>query len=240
MAKEAGRFYFKTGEEAYTQPKVTGEGFRATTITDARKLGLLPSVTTILSILDSYGLNVWKIKQGIKTALNAPAMPQEDESEVIDAIYRLSTEYASQKAQEGTDIHGVIESYFEKGVTSEPKLIASVESELAILGEQSWKPEKTCVGKGYAGKVDLHSEEWVVDFKTKDGDVSNARCWDNHFRQVAAYAKALGCKKGAIMFISRDDFSCKLVPFTDKQFRKGWQEFQATLNLYNIIKDLPC
>lgn len=66
MAKESSHWYDRTGKSCHTQPyadkKRAGES-RATTLTDARKLGLLPSVTGILGILDKPQLTDWKLEQ---------------------------------------------------------------------------------------------------------------------------------------------------------------------------------
>ena len=54
---ESGHWYTKDGTPAYTTMGKTGE--RNTTLRDARKLGLLPSVTTIIGQLSKTGLNTW-------------------------------------------------------------------------------------------------------------------------------------------------------------------------------------
>jgi hypothetical protein len=53
--QENGHFYTKDGHPAYTTIGKTGE--RPTTLRDARKLGLLPSVTTINGMLSKAGLD---------------------------------------------------------------------------------------------------------------------------------------------------------------------------------------
>jgi hypothetical protein len=64
MAKESGHWYDRTGKACHTQPVKSRPGdTRPTTLADARKLGLLPSVTGVLSILDKAQLNDWKLEQ---------------------------------------------------------------------------------------------------------------------------------------------------------------------------------
>ena len=242
MAKESGHFYTKKGVEAYEVPNKSGGGMRKTTIADARKLKLLPSVTTIMSLLNAPGLNVWREKFCIKTTLLAPDMPQEPLDDQVLALHLASKQIMRSSADEGTRIHGVIERWFLEGETDDVKLIGSVEEQLLILGKQNWKAEKVCVGKGYAGKVDLHSDEWVFDIKTKDGDLEGERIWDNHERQISAYAHALKVKRGAVLFVSRDTVDeigrpiSRLVILDDSQMRRGWREFQAILACYKTIK----
>jgi hypothetical protein len=66
MAKESSHYYYLDGRSCHTQPyadkKRAGET-RPTTIKDARKLGLLPSVTGILGVLDKPQLTDWKLEQ---------------------------------------------------------------------------------------------------------------------------------------------------------------------------------
>jgi len=56
-----GHWYTKDGTPAYTTIGKTGE--RPTTLRDARKEGLLPSVTTINGQLSKAGLDTWKQQQ---------------------------------------------------------------------------------------------------------------------------------------------------------------------------------
>ena len=52
----------------YTVPAKNGEP-RATTLRDAKKMGLLPSVTTIMKAAASPGLEQWKMNQMMLAAL---------------------------------------------------------------------------------------------------------------------------------------------------------------------------
>ena len=52
---ESGHWYDRDGRPAYEQATKAG-GVRATDLRDARKLGLLPSVTTVLSVVDKAAL----------------------------------------------------------------------------------------------------------------------------------------------------------------------------------------
>jgi len=44
-------WYDRDGKAVFEVPKAKGDGMRATTIADARKLNLYPSVTTVLSVI---------------------------------------------------------------------------------------------------------------------------------------------------------------------------------------------
>ena len=59
VATEAGHWYKRDGATAYTIEGANGK-VRNTTLRDARKHGLLPSVTTIMRVAASPALEKWK------------------------------------------------------------------------------------------------------------------------------------------------------------------------------------
>ena len=63
-AKENGHWYDRSGNPAYTYINKKGEE-KPTTLREARKLNLVPSVTTIISCASAPQLVNWKIDQAI-------------------------------------------------------------------------------------------------------------------------------------------------------------------------------
>lgn len=62
--KKSAHWYRPDGTSCHTVPNKSKPGeTRPTSLTDARKLGLLPSVTTILDLLDKPQLTDWKMEQ---------------------------------------------------------------------------------------------------------------------------------------------------------------------------------
>lgn len=62
--KKSGHWYKPNGEACHEVPAKSKPGtMRATTLADARKMGLLPSVTTVLDLLDKPNLTDWKLEQ---------------------------------------------------------------------------------------------------------------------------------------------------------------------------------
>ena len=61
---ETGHWYDRAGKPCYQQTTAKG-ALRGTDLRDARKQGLVPSVTTVLSVLAKPALETWKVKQGI-------------------------------------------------------------------------------------------------------------------------------------------------------------------------------
>ncbi|NDG20016.1 MAG: hypothetical protein EB117_17375, partial [Betaproteobacteria bacterium] len=88
---------------------------RNTTLRDARKLDLIPSVTTILNVAAKPGLEAWKQQQILLAALTLPKA----ENESIDAYAERVIQDSKQQAQDardlGTDIHAQVQGAFEGG-----------------------------------------------------------------------------------------------------------------------------
>ena len=85
----ADHFYTKEGVAAHTQPtasKTAKNPNRATTIKDARKLKLLPSVTSILKLIHNEMLQRWKYRKVVEACFNRPAIGDESLDEYIDFI----------------------------------------------------------------------------------------------------------------------------------------------------------
>jgi hypothetical protein len=85
---KAPRWYNDEGgivEACYQIPKKKGDGMKEPNITDAREMGLLPSVTTILNVMARPGLERWKLEQAIQSALTLPR-PIESEGEWVSRI----------------------------------------------------------------------------------------------------------------------------------------------------------
>ena len=105
-------WYDRTGAAVFEVPKAKGGGTRPTTIADARKLGLYPSVTTVLGVLDKPQLTDWKLSQVSNWCHGNP--PQDNEG--VDSYARRATEGAfaqvTEAADLGTAIHSALEAHF--------------------------------------------------------------------------------------------------------------------------------
>lgn len=204
-------WYDRSGKPAY---EIAGRsGLRATTLADARKIGLVPSVTTVLKVIDKPALTNWKVDQGILAALTLPRNATENEGEWLKRVKSDSQQQAKDAASEGNRIHDACEQFFKgQRVPQEYWLhCQAVADELGRLfpGVDDWIAEKSfsCI-LGFGGKVDLHSPSTgiVVDFKGKDGDFSDGKklAYDQHW-QLAPYQTGLGLARApcANLFVSR-------------------------------------
>jgi hypothetical protein len=209
--ESASHWYFPDGTPLHEVPRADGKGERPTSLRDARKLGLFPSVTNVLGVISNPGLAAWKQEQAILAALTLPR--HEDES-LDDFARRVVTDMASEvksAADRGSAVHAAIEGYAQGGWLPEDKEIArlfeparqwfdaqvlQVHSVEIAAGNPEW---------GYAGRVDLvatlRSSErpTVIDFKTQKTRRDKAGNFkpllhDTWPLQLEAYRQALICR----------------------------------------------
>lgn len=207
---DSSHWYWPDGRPAYEIAKKDGSGVRPTTLADARKMNLLPSVTTILRILDKPALTDWKIEQAVLAAMTTPRIDGEaDDAFVYRALHReRHQDQESQIARDlGTGIHAAIENFL-----LSPHRVISPAGEMqstrhylgpwifpalfSVLQRGSVLDVECCViGDGYAGKLDLAQEApdaiWLWDWKTaKKLPDPKKGAWPEHVLQLSAYARA--------------------------------------------------
>jgi hypothetical protein len=204
IATEGGHWYAKDGTPAYQQPNKSKPGeFRNTTLRDAKKLGLLPGVTTITKLLHSEGLMRWRINEAATALMTSPRREGEGLDAFIERVLWVDREHeATAKAARdlGTEVHTAIElCLMGKDFNHEldPYVIPAVR-EVGLLG-MPLEAEKVVVGDGYAGKMDLmvqardeHGNHGtgilLVDYKT--AKKLPEKPYNEHLLQLSAYCKA--------------------------------------------------
>lgn len=174
-------------------------GERNTTLRDARKYKLLPSVTTIFGIMAKPGLDRWKIGKAIEATLATPRNEEEQDESYYSRIRSRSFEETDKAAKLGTRIHDAIDAAFD-GVEPAEDLKQYVEPTMAYLETlklQDVEREGTVVNLdlGYAGRVDLLARygksNIIIDFKTKKTKQGvKVTPFDFQATQIAAYAAA--------------------------------------------------
>jgi hypothetical protein len=246
IAKESGHWYDMDGKPMYTIVGANGKE-RNTTLRDARKLNLVPSVTSIMSVAAKPGLEIWKRNQLLMAALTLPKIDGESLDEYSLRIAADAEEQGKKARETGTEIHGLIESGF---VTGEPNPYYTAVREwldLAYPGE-AWSSEKSFASKlGYGGKCDLHSSKVVVDYKTKDfaEDADSKKfVYDEHGMQLSAYGHGYGLEsfQRVNIFVRpmKEGESTPLVlgyvhPVETEQ--KDWEMFQCLLKFWQLSKN---
>src|SRR5436853_1052383 len=108
QASESCHWYHANAAPCYTIVGVNGKE-RPTTLADARKLNLVPSVTTILDVAAKPGLNNYFERQIFDAALELAPTPGANMDVMFARVKELSRERSIAAAERGTALHGAIE-----------------------------------------------------------------------------------------------------------------------------------
>ena len=246
-----GHWYRPDGTPAHRMLTADGSGQRATTIRDARRMGLYPSVTSILGILAKPGLERWKLNQVALATLRTPKEDAESEHYWCNRVRNAAFEQVEQAADLGTMIHGALEHTMageeydpELRVYVEPVMewkretgILIVERELRLVNEEH----------GFAGTTDVlfrYSENGIgiLDYKTrKTKPGEKVRAYDNQALQLAAYAATywgeenIGRVLAANVFISTTEPG-RMDVVKHEALARDWEAFKLIAALWRYSK----
>ena len=240
---ESGHWYTNEGEPMYTIIGANGKE-RNTTLRDAKSLGLVPSVTTIIGMIAKPALENWKITQALEACMSLSQTDAETDTAFIYRCKGAGKEVGMKAAKEGTRIHAQIEKGFlGKAQTKPYKLIKKWLDE--TFPNEEWIAEDSfCAQKGYGGKIDLYSKSGIfVDFKTKDnieGKDPAKLVYDDHGMQLSAYAQ--GCNidnpDRVSIFVDRQDTGMILYHIWDKEsHEKHLGMFNSILEFWKLSKN---
>jgi len=239
----------KTGEPAYTYINSKGEE-KDTTLRQARQLDLWPSVTTVMGMAASPGLDMYRQQQLCQAAWDQRPLPDMTYNIWKCRVVDQSKEHAKNASNRGTEIHDALENFYTNGTFSGDlahitlPVVDFLEKEFP---DAQWVAEASfCSSLGFGGKVDLHDpvNKIVLDFKTKDtDDIKKMVAYDGHHLQTAAYAVGLfedsnefynlGYIKRYNLFISTQiPGLLKLTESTD--FDREWDMFKSLLDYWHL------
>lgn len=195
-SEEGAHFYFLDGSPCYEVQKKDG-GMRPATLADARKLNLLPGVSSILKVLHKEALVVWRIEQFCLALLTTPRFPGEGDDAFTKRV--LSTERVqdqeSQIARDrGSEMHDGLEMLCKNQPVS-PDLLPWIQPAFAAVMKYGSPiaTESHCVGRGYGGRIDLIQKApdclWIWDWKTTKR-LPEKGAYPEHRLQCSGYAMA--------------------------------------------------
>lgn len=243
-----GHWYAQDGRPCYELPK-RGGGTKAVTLRDARQLHLVPSVTTVLQVIDKPALVNWKVEQGIRAAMELRQLEWESEDAYIERCVVESGRKARDAADLGGLIHDAIECSFKGNPYPEqfePHVRAArAELERLFPGVTDWVAEESFSHEdGFGGRVDLYSPSTgiVPDWKTKDGDFTDGKrlAYDQHI-QLGAYRRGLKLPRGAPaanIFVSRTHPGAVVSHlWKPSDVDHGENIFLAALRIWKLVKD---
>lgn len=245
-------------EACYQIPMKTKQGMRPPTIDDARKLGLVPSVTSITGVYNKSDLIDWRIRQAIYACMKLDRLENETDERYVDRVMEEADSISANARTFGTRIHDEIEGYlceppfagFEVSKDLEPYLAGFKEWAKTNI-EEVYAAEEV-VGNaafGYAGRLDLRCRlvdvgNAVVDFKTcrlksnKSGKiVPNYPEW---LWQLAAYEHCFETQHFTLLNVVIDSGEPGPVHVVRHQnASEGWECFRHCLHIWKHVNRYP-
>lgn len=246
----AGAHWYTTdGQPAHKMPRKNGEGDRATTLADARRLHLLPSVTSILGTMAKPGLDTWKQQQVALAALRTPKTEEESPDYWAKRVIAEAFAQVEHAADLGSEIHAALES-------------GNVPDHLAVYCDPvfKWKGEKginfierevVLVNRehGFAGTCDVVAvasggQPCILDFKTRRTKPGQkVTSYDGQAMQIAAYGATYWGENdldrvfGANVYISTTEPGrMDVVTYKPEQLDQEWQAFLACCQLWRHFR----
>ena len=251
-----GHWYNFEGKACHFQPNG-----RDTTLREARKQNLLPSVTTILGLLDKPALTRWRDWQITKAAWVIAFLGETFAEHTVGEIERFHKKVMAEAFQDstaakdrGTEIHNCLEQIVKGGGEEFPEDIfeisyAAWEIVTDYCETSDFTAEQIVVGDGYAGMVDLHNDEFCIDYKTKDikeTDTPKKLAYPEMAQQLSAYEMALwhGNKplthrgrRCVNVFIDRQIPGKVLIhEWTPEEISVAWYQFDLLVSLWQSLK----
>lgn len=198
---KSSHWYTADGKPMHSVLKADGDGERPTTIKDARKHNLVPSVTNILGVIGKDALTTWKVNQAILRTLLSPKTEDESDDYYCKRIQSESMAQVDEAAELGSMIHKAMENWLIEGV------MPSNEAMVYVKPVMDWfnatditvnETEKILVNakESYAGTADVlftygKNGKGVLDFKTRrTKEDKKVEAYIGQAMQLAAYAAA--------------------------------------------------
>lgn len=264
MSLESSHWYSRDGKPCHTQPTKKGAKHptRPTNVSDAKKLGLLPSVSAMTKMLSAPGLERHKLAEVAKACYRSPAHPGEDMKTYVNAMIEASTEDLGKAADLGTKIHAYLEKHYNC-----QEISAKEQNELVLIGGKETSMYDICepviaaVAKlnitivasekvlvndlhGYAGTTDIlfrtDNTVGVLDFKSKRTTPGEkVEPIDVHAMQIAAYIDAhWGITprlpiEGYNVYISTTEIGrVEIVRYSQQELLGAFEDFKCLCHLW--------
>jgi hypothetical protein len=266
---ENAHWYRRDGEPLHSVPSAKGSlqtaTMRPTTLRDARKLGLLPSVTNVLGVIAKPELVEWKMTQAVLAALTLPRLNGEGEDGFAKRVVEDAQSRVRSAAEFGTAFHAGAEQVAKSLEVDQAGPYAAW-----LCLHRDWFQAK-CVRVvwtervlvnaelGYAGTADLlveHQEHGLtlVDYKTQSFGTkpltpalspSNGargskgpKVYKSWCQQLAAYRRALGKPVACLSVIVNSAEASAPVEhlWSEEELRSGLESFEAALVIWRNEK----
>ncbi len=255
IASEQSHWYRRAdGVAVYEVPMTSKEGMRRTNLKDARKLDLVPSVTSILKAMAAPGLEIWKTQQLLQAALTLPKKQGESLDAYAERIVEDSKAQGIEAASRGKQLHAAIEQSIQ-GEEYNPRWTDHVikvretlmQHGIYLVGQAEHSFSTQINGLWYGGKIDYcqRTEPIVLDVKSKDEIKPKKQLvYEEHAMQVAAYGYGLFGRitskqewdweafRGLNVFVGVNDCEVRVIEHTPEDLVHGFELFRSVLDFW--------
>lgn len=238
------RWYNSQGEVVNSVDNAKGNGSVKPTLTHAKKLGLVPSVTSVLSLIKNEGLDKWKSEQLILACMTLPQKQGENTDDYVNRVIEDSQAYTEECANYGTDVHNIIENLLKKQKITCTNQNLQVNltrfiKEHNIKGESEISVSNARVG----GKLDFvgffDKKKTLIDWKTQEVKTGKPVYHTSWSWQLAGYeylTKRTNNWVNVVVCRLTDNIFYKV--WDDKEKKKARKVFRLLLDLFYEIKGL--
>lgn len=242
-------WYQRDGEPLHSVLSAKGEP-RPTTVRDARKLGLLPSVTNVLGVINKPELVEWKMTQAVLAALTLPRMDGEDLGVFAKRVVEDAQSQVKGAAEFGSAFHAgaeLVANTLEVDQAGPYAAWLNLHRDWfqANCVRVVWT-ERVLVSSelGYAGTADLLVEHQqhgltLVDYKTQGVKPGyKARAYGSWGQQLAAYRRAIGKPMACMnVIVNSAEPSAPIEHlWSEEELRAGLESFEAALVIWRNEK----
>lgn len=262
---KASHWYTPEGEAMHRirRETMTGQGdeWRNTTLGDARKLGLFPSVTGILDVFAKPGLDTWKLQQVAAAALRTPKQQQESVEYWAERVKEEAFRQVDEAADMGSKVHDAMEHVVIDGTLDQVpvEIHPYVKPALEWIRKRNFQIEHresiiVNAEHGFAGTFDLgggfidgKGNEWkfVLDYKTRRTKPGvEVKPYDFQSWQIAAYGNTLyptafsnfGVWGINLYISSTEPGRIDYVRYTPEKLVSEFQGFAAACTIWRLLK----
>lgn len=252
-------WYDKEGKPFHTIIGKNGKE-RNTTVKDARALDLLPSVTSVISILAKPQLEAWKQEQAILCSLTLPRIEGESELDFARRIAEDAREQGLKAMGLGSRVHKVVEDWVKLENKNTEILPAheDVEAQSFAMPIITWlnfnvdwtKPVKSelrlaSAELGFAGTTDLlchltDGRKALIDYKTQNTKADydhKCKAYPEMSYQLAAYGLIEPCDVYINLLCSTASAGSYLAhEWKPEEINNAQVIFDLCLKLFKVIK----
>lgn len=240
-ASDSGHWYTRDGSPCYEVPRAKGDGMRPATLRDAKKLDLVPSVSGILKQIAKPGLEIWKTKQVMMSALTMPRNEGESEEDFCNRILEEGKEAGKIAAARGTELHTAIEHALHGletlGWEQHTAAVFNALREAGVDVEMGVAERSFAHPDGYGGRIDLYGPGFMLDFKSKERiEPGKKLAWDEHCQQLASYEHGIGASGLRLLnvFVGVEDCQVVIHEWSQEEKDLALKKFLLLLDYWKL------